>query len=68
MWRVADRPASIAVGFGDVAPDAFYAPAVGWARQLGLTTGVGGQNVFQPDRAITRAEAFTLQYRARSTD
>lgn len=65
MWRVAGQPSAPASGFDDVPTTAFYAPALGWARQRGLTTGVAGQNVFQPLRPITRAEAFTLQYRAR---
>lgn len=49
--------------FDDVDPGAFYSSSVDWARTRGLTTGVGGQNVFLPHREITRGEAMTLLWR-----
>lgn len=63
MWRLAGSPPAPPSGFEDDAVGAFYGPAVGWARQVGLTTGVGGTNRVEPNRAITRAETFTLVYR-----
>jgi hypothetical protein len=65
LWRTAGQPrASAHSGFEDVPTNAFYAPAVTWARNRGLTTGVGGSNRFEPTRPITRAEVAALLWRA----
>ncbi|QGG96649.1 S-layer homology domain-containing protein [Actinomarinicola tropica] len=64
LWRSAGSPSAPAAGFTDVVPGGFYARAVDWARHEGITTGVGGTNRFEPDRNITRAEAFTFLFRA----
>ena len=41
--------------FSDVKPGAWYAKAVEWARENGVTSGVGG-GLFAPDKAVTRQE------------
>ncbi|QGG96455.1 S-layer homology domain-containing protein [Actinomarinicola tropica] len=64
LWRHAGSPSGApAHGFDDTTPGAFYDRALSWARNDGLTTGVGGTNQFQPDRPITRAETITLLWR-----
>lgn len=45
--------------FADVDPDAWYAKAVAKAAELGIVEGVGG-GLFEPERAITRAEAAAM--------
>ena len=53
---------SLVQAFADVAPDAWYAEVVAKAAALGLMEGVGG-GLFEPDRAITRAEAAAVVVR-----
>ena len=49
--------------FSDVAPDAYYAQAVKWAVDNGVTNGTGN-NAFSPNATVTRAEAVTFLWRA----
>ena len=49
--------------FFDVSADAYYADAVAWALEKGVTTGTTA-TLFSPDRACTRAEAVTFLWRA----
>jgi hypothetical protein len=42
-------------GFVDVPPSAFYATAVAWAKQAGITTGTG-VTTFSPDEVVTRGQ------------
>lgn len=48
--------------FQDVPPEAYYAPAIAWAQELGLASGVG-ENTFAPTANISREQAFSLLYR-----
>ena len=48
--------------FLDVPADAYYAPALAWAQEVGLASGVGGGG-FAPTANITREQAFSLLYR-----
>lgn len=48
--------------FTDVDPGAWYADAVNRAAQLGIVQGTGGGK-FEPDRAVTRAEAAAMMVR-----
>lgn len=48
--------------FGDVAANAYYANAVTWAAQNGITTGTA-MNTFSPDANCTRAQIVTFLYR-----
>ena len=50
-------------GFTDVSENDYYADAVLWARDAGVTSGTGNGQ-FSPDSTITRAEAVTLLWRA----
>jgi len=49
--------------FGDVDEDAYYAEAVAWAVDNGITNGVGA-NVFAPNAICTRAQVVTFLWRA----
>ena len=64
LWRVmgSPEPASQS-GMADVAADAYYAKAVAWAVEQGITSGTG-ENRFSPDKTCTRAEAVALLFRA----
>ncbi len=63
MWRAAGRPpASFESVFADVDPWAFYGRAVSWMAATGLTQGTG-QGLFEPERAVSRAEVVTLLWR-----
>ena len=42
-------------GFDDVSPSAFYATAVAWAKELGVTTGTGA-TTFSPNQTVTRGQ------------
>ena len=64
LWRAAGSPEpQSTASFTDVAPDAYYAKAVSWAVEKGITTGTGGGK-FSPDAPCTRAQAVTFLFRA----
>lgn len=50
-------------GFNDVAPDAYYADAVTWAVEKGITVGTGA-DTFSPNSSCTRAQIVTFLWRA----
>ena len=63
LWRAVGQPAAgSAANFIDVPADAYYAGAVSWAVENGITTGVGGGK-FDPTGACTRAQIATFLYR-----
>lgn len=63
LWRAAGCPEPKRTGsFADVPAGAFYAKAVAWAVDAGITTGTG-EGRFSPDAACTRGEIVTLLYR-----
>lgn len=62
QWRVPGSPAASGVSFDDVADEAYYAQAVAWAAQEGITSGTGG-NSFSPDLIVSRAQAVTFLHR-----
>lgn len=49
--------------FGDVLTDSYYANAVAWAVENGITNGIG-DGLFGPDNSCTRAQIVTFLYRA----
>ena len=56
LWRAAGQPvAGGAASFTDVSADSYYAQAVSWAVENGITTGVGGGR-FDPTATCTRAQ------------
>ena len=64
LWRAAGSPAPKSMSsFTDVPADAFYAKAVAWAVENGITSGTG-ESKFSPDATCTRAQRVTFLYRA----
>ena len=56
LWRTMGQPApATAATFTDVSTDSYYAGAVSWAVENGVTTGVGGGR-FDPTATCTRAQ------------
>ena len=56
LWRAEGQPAAGGTAsFTDVSADSYYAQAVAWAIENGITTGVGGGK-FDPTGACTRAQ------------
>ena len=63
LWRTMGQPAAGgAATFTDVPADSYYASAVAWAVENGITTGVGGGR-FDPNSTCTRAQIATFLYR-----
>ena len=63
LWRDACHLSAEIAHFSDVAQSEYYAPAVGWAQETGVTTGVT-PTTFQPDGPCTRAQIVTFISRA----
>ncbi len=63
LWRLADSPKGAkAAAFSDVKSGAWYAEAVAWAVQQGVTKGVSDTS-FAPSDPCTRAQTVTFLYR-----
>ena len=64
LWRAAGSPDPVGISnpFTDVSADAYYAQAVQWAYEQGITSGTGTA-VFSPDASCTRAQMATFLYR-----
>ena len=67
LWRAAGspEPKSTATGMTDVVPGSYYAKAVAWAVENGITTGTA-EGTFSPDATCTRAQAVTFLARAQN--
>ena len=66
LWRAAGSPEPKGTSsFADVAAGSYYAKAVAWAVENGITTGTG-DGKFSPDATCTRAQAVTFLARALS--
>ena len=64
LWRAAGSPEPKTMSsFADVSMDAYYAKAVAWAVENGITTGTG-DGKFSPDATCTRAQSVTFLFRA----
>ena len=64
LWRTTGSPEPKSTGsFADVPTDSYYAKAVAWAVENGITGGTG-DGKFSPDATCTRAQAVTFLYRA----
>ena len=67
LWRAAGspEPKGTAAGMTDVVPGSYYAKAVAWAVENGITTGTA-EGKFSPDATCTRAQAVTFLARAQN--
>ena len=63
MWRAAGEPSASGSSFADVPSGEYYADAVKWAVQKGVTSGTG--NGFNPDGNCTRGQIVTFLYRGK---
>ena len=64
LWRAMGQSAAgSAANFTDVPADSYYAQAVAWAVENGITTGTGNGK-FSPDNTCTRAQIATFLARS----
>ena len=64
LWRAAGSPEpKTASSFTDVPVSAYYAKAVAWAVENGITNGMT-ETTFAPDATCTRGQSVTFLYRA----
>ena len=64
LWRAAGSPEPKAMSsFTDVPASAYYAKAVAWAVENGITNGMT-ETTFAPDATCTRGQSVTFLYRA----
>ena len=64
LWRTMGQPAAGgSASFADVPADSYYAQAVAWAIENGITAGVGGGR-FDPNSTCTRAQIATFLARS----
>ena len=64
LWRAAGAPRGEGQGeaFADVPQGAYYAQAVEWAAEKGITGGVG-EGRFDPEGTVSRAQAVAFLFR-----
>ncbi len=65
LWRAAGspEPKTAQTGMTDISPEAYYAKAVAWAIENGITVGKT-DTTFDPNGTCTRANGVTFLYRA----
>lgn len=64
LWRATGSPeVENSAAFEDVPADAYYAKAIAWAVEKGITLGTS-ETTFSPDDTCTRAQSVTFLYRA----
>ena len=64
LWRAAGSPEpKTAVSFADVPAGSYYAKAVAWASENGITNGMT-ETTFAPNATCTRGQSVTFLYRA----
>ena len=68
LWRAAGSPApaNSTTPFTDVAADSYYAQAVAWAVENGITKGTS-DTTFSPDAHCSRAQIVTFLWRAQKS-
>ncbi len=67
LWRAAGSPEPKTMSsFADVAAGSYYAKAVAWAVENGITAGTG-DGKFSPNAPCTRGQSVTFLYRAIGT-
>lgn len=65
IWKALGEPqASNPASFSDVDSGAYFADAVSWAVEKGVTNGYGGEDTFAPGEICTRGQIACFLYRA----
>jgi len=62
LWRLEGKPSAPVATFSDVRGDRYYAPAVDWLFDRGITTGTSAGK-FSPDEVVTRGQMATFLWR-----
>ena len=63
LFRAIGKLVNSKAEFSDVLTDSYYANAVAWAVENGITNGIG-DGLFGPDNSCTRAQIATFLFRA----
>ena len=63
LFRALGKLVDSKAKFSDVPTDSYYANAVAWAVENGVTNGIG-DGLFGPNNSCTRAQIVTFLYRA----
>ena len=63
LFRAIGKLVDSKAEFSDVLTDSYYANAVAWAVENGVTNGIG-DGLFGPDNSCTRAQIVTFLFRA----
>ena len=63
LFRAIGKLVDSKAEFSDVLTDSYYANAVAWAVENGITNGIG-DGLFWPDNSCTRAQIVTFLFRA----
>ena len=63
LFRAIGKLVDSKAEFSDVLADSYYANAVAWAVENGITNGIG-DGMFGPDNSCTRAQIVTFLFRA----
>ena len=63
LYRAIGKLVDSKAEFSDVLTDSYYANAVAWAVENGVTNGIG-DGLFGPDNSCTRAQIVTFLFRA----
>ena len=67
LWRLAGSPkAKKASSFSDVVSGSYYADAVAWAVENGITDGIGN-NLFDPEADVDRSQVVTFLWRYKNS-
>ena len=69
LWRTTGEPSpSSTHDFPDVSSTNYYHDAVSWMAEHGITDGWGNTGRYEPDRAVTRAQASAFLHRLATTE
>ena len=63
LFRAIGKLVDSKAEFSDIPSDSYYANAVAWAVENGVTNGIGN-GLFGPDNSCTRAQSVTFLFRA----
>ena len=62
LWRMEGQQAAPQANFSDVNRGTYYAPAIDWLFERGITTGTS-PTTFSPNQQVTRAQMATFLWR-----